>query len=257
MILKEIIKNKIQEIDVLKRKISLEDLKKQAKRLSVRSCFFRALKKPGLAVIAEIKQKSPSRGILRKNFEPITIAKEYQKAGARALSVLTDKKFFGGSSEILKEVRANVSLPILRKDFIVDEYQLWESKVMGCDAVLLIAGILTPLELKSYSRIARCLGLDILFEVHSEKDIRKILPLNPRIVGINNRDLKTFKVDIRTTEKLKKFLPKDTFVISESGIQNHSDLVYLKNCGVSAFLVGESLMKQKSPGSALRALLRS
>ena len=121
MILKEIIKNKIQEIDVLKRKISLEDLKKQAKRLSVRSCFFRALKKPGLAVIAEIKQKSPSRGILRKNFEPITIAKEYQKAGARALSVLTDKKFFGGSSEILKEVRANVSLPILRKDFIVDE----------------------------------------------------------------------------------------------------------------------------------------
>ncbi len=256
-ILDKIIEFKKKEVKALKKKKSLQNLKKEIGKLPKKKPgFLKRLKvKKGIAVIAEIKRKSPSKGLLCRDFKPIRIAKEYEAAGAKALSVLTDRKFFGGSVEVLHKVKRAVRLPILRKEFIVDEYQLFESRFMGADAVLLIAGALSFEELQRFSLTAERLGLDVLFEVHTMEDIKKILPLRPKLVGINNRDLNSFCVNTRATTRLIKFLPKKTFVVSESGIKNHQDLVYLQSFGVGAVLVGESLMKQKKPGAALKKLL--
>ncbi len=257
MILDKIINNKKKEIAFLKKARPLPVLKKELSSFKFRkNIFLKALKcAKTIAVIAEIKRRSPSKGILRKNFKPLEIAKEYERAHASALSILTDRKFFGGSSAIFKSVRCVTKLPMLRKDFILEEYQVYESRLMGADAILLIAGILSFGQLRSLSRSAQRLGLDCLYEVHTPNEVKKILPLKPKIVGINNRNLRTFKVDIHTTKRLIKKLPKSAFVVSESGIQSHEDLVYLKKMGVKAALVGESLMKQKSPGAALQKLL--
>ena len=257
MILNDIIKNKKYELKILKKRRSLVILKREAESLPKKNgSFFKALKKnKQIAVVAEIKKMSPSKGLFRKDFDPVRIAKEYEKAGAAALSVLTDEKFFGGSNEIFEKVRQATRLPILRKDFILEEYQVYESRLMGADAILLIAALLPIVMLKRLKGIAETLGLDVLFEVHTKSDKDKVLPLKPRIIGINNRNLKTFKVDIQTTEKLAKGLPKDTLLISESGIQNHQDLIYFKSLGAKAVLVGESLMKSKDAGLALQRLL--
>ena len=253
-VLAEITRRKRKEVEALKGRGTLGDLRKKVARLGRKKPVFeKALRKPGkIAVIAEIKKRSPSAGVLRKNFDPAAIARGYKNAGAAALSVLTDEKFFGGSSAILKKVRKAVRLPILRKDFIVDEHQVWESRLMGADAILLIAAILPSKKLAALSAAASAAGLEVLFEVHTRQDLKKVLPLKPRVVGINNRDLRTFKVDIRTTAKLAGLLPKDILLISESGIQKREDLLYLKKAGAQAILVGESLMKAKNPGEALR-----
>ena len=208
-----------------------------------------------LGIIAEIKKKSPSKGILRRNFDPKEIARQYQRAGARAISVLTDQKFFGGSADILKSVRAVTRLPILRKDFIVDEYQIYESRLLGADAVLLIAAILSTAQIKSFGALAQRLGLDCLYEALTKQDIKKILKAGPRMIGINNRDLRTFSVDIRTTAKLVKGLSRKFLLVSESGIKDHDDLLYLRNLGIKAALVGETLMKEKRVDAALQNLL--
>jgi indole-3-glycerol phosphate synthase len=196
-------------------------------------------------VIAELKRKSPSKGILRKNFDPVKIAQEFERAGAVALSVLTDKKYFGGSSAILKKVRRTTCLPILRKDFILDAYQIYEARAIGADAILLIAAILTKKELADLSALSEKLGLDLLFEVHSLSDIKKILPLKPKIVGINNRDLKTFRVDVKTTRRLIKKIPKGALIVSESGIKSAADLAQVRMCGADAVLIGEGLIGAK------------
>lgn len=257
MILDEIVKNKKKEIAALKRKRPLSFLKKETAKLPKKNpSFFNALKRAnGIVVIAEIKKKSPSKGVLRQDFKPVEIAREYAGAGASALSVLTDIKFFSGSTQILTDVKSSVHLPVLRKDFILDEYQLYESRLIGADAVLLIAGLLSKKKLRVLSRIASGLGLDVLYEVHSKKEITKIKSLDPKLVGVNNRDLKTFRVDLRTTEKLRPYLPKGALLVSESGIKTHKDLLYLKRLGAKAVLVGESLMTQKNIGAALRRLL--
>ena len=258
MILDDILKNKKREIEILKDGKPLGTLKKEVLALPARKAVFleALISDPSsMAVIAEIKKKSPSKGVLRTDFNPKEIALSYEKAGARALSVLTDRKFFEGSTEILKEVRSVSKLPILRKDFILDEYQIWESRLIGADAVLLIADILTTNDLEKFMRLSESLGLDVLFEVHTKKDAKKALSLKPRLIGINNRDLYTFAVDIKTTANLFGLLPKEPFVVSESGIQNHEDLLYLKRLGVKAVLVGESLMKEKDPGDALKKLI--
>ncbi|MBI4353404.1 MAG: indole-3-glycerol phosphate synthase TrpC [Candidatus Omnitrophica bacterium] len=259
MILDVIVRHKKAEVRAREKKKPLSVLKRQVRALARRKPygFAAALRKVSpVAVIAEIKKKSPSKGVLRKGFDPARIALQYEKAGAAALSVLTDEKFFGGSLEILKRVRRATGLPLLRKDFILSEYQVWETRLLGADALLLIAGILTRTELRRFSRLAHALGLDCLFEVHTESDLRKVLPLKPRLLGINNRDLRTFKVDLRTTEGLIKRLSlQKTFVVSESGIKTHGDLAWLGKLGVGAVLVGERLMTKPDPGEALREIM--
>ncbi len=258
MILDKIVDQKKIEIAKLKAGRQYAQLKEKALVLPRRGGFFAAsLAGAGvLAVIAEIKKKSPSKGILRKDFDPVWIARQYEKGGASALSVLTDRKFFAGSPSILKNVRKVTTLPILRKDFVIDEAQIYESKIMGADAVLLIARILTAAQLKSLSRVAESLGLDILYEIHDVKDWAKIKPLKPKVVGINNRDLDTFQVDLQTTERLSQHIQHAGVLVAESGIATPDDLVRVKAYGATAVLVGESLMKQQNPGMALRSLLK-
>lgn len=257
MILGDILRAKRKELGVLKRKRSFAVMQEQAMRLPKKKPrFLSALKKKnGFAVIAEIKKRSPSKGLLCKDFNAVRLAKDFEKNGATALSVLTDKRFFGGSPEILKKVRKATRLPILRKDFILDAYQVFETKVMGADALLLIAAILGRRELTSFSRTATKLGLDVLFEAHTAADIRKILPLKPRLVGINNRDLKNFRVNTGTTRRLAGLLPARTLIVSESGLDARTDFKALKRSRVKAVLVGESFMRGKSPGKALKSFL--
>ncbi len=255
-ILDQIVKNKRKELLGLKEKKSFDRLRKEVERLPKKKhVFFRALKNAkDIAVIAEIKKRSPSKGSLCGDFKPVAFAKAYERAGASALSVLTDKNFFGGSIEIFKKIRAKTKLPLLRKDFTLDAYHVFEARLIGADAVLLIAAILSRKELKILSRTAFSLGLDVLFEVHTPRDIEKVLPLKPSMIGINNRDLRSFRVDLDVTSRLIKRLPRQALVISESGIQSAEDLLYLKRLGVRAALVGESLIKKKDPGAALRNL---
>lgn len=257
MILSAILKNKKKEIAAAKKRVPLTMLKKRALSLvSRRPRFLKALQKNRpIAVIAEIKRKSPSKGILRKNFSPVVIARSFERGGAAALSVLTDEKFFGGSTEILKKVRIATNLPLLRKDFIIDEYQIWESRCIGADAVLLIAALLTSAKMLKFSALARRLGLDALVEVHTESEVRKAIRAKAPLVGINNRNLGDFSVDLATTKRLARFFSKKVCLVSESGIQTRKDLIYLRACGVKAVLVGESLMKRPSPGAALLDLL--
>ena len=257
MILDDIIRDKKHEIRRLKKLTSLADLKRECEDFSGRkNNFFKALKSSrGIAVIAEIKKRSPSKGLLSKNFDAVKFARSFARQGAGALSVLTDHKYFGGSSEILLKVRRSSSLPILRKDFTVDEYQLFESKLLDVQAVLLIVRILPRETLRKFYSVAQKLGLEVLFEVHDEADLKKVLPLKPRIVGINNRDLATFRVDLNITKRLAGSIPKECLVVSESGIARNSDLERLRKHGVHAVLVGEMLMKTRDPGSALKRLL--
>lgn len=257
MILDTIVRHKKKEISLLKADRPIRHLIDQVSRLGKKKPIFKkALARgSGISVIAEIKRRSPSKGVLRKHFDVGAIARGYARGGAKALSVLTDRKFFGGSEEDLRRARAASRLPILRKDFILDEYQLYESRLMGADAVLLIAGILSSGKLRKLTALAKKLGLDCLVEVHSAGELKKALRIKPEIVGINNRDLRTFRVDMDVTEKLVRHVPRNVLVVSESGIQNHSDLIYLRSLGVRAALVGESLVRQKDVTTALRRLL--
>lgn len=208
-----------------------------------RKVFKKSLLSFGISLIAEIKKASPSEGIIRKQFSPRNIAKIYEEEGVSAISVLTDKKFFQGHLSHLKVVRNTTSLPLLRKDFIIDEFQIYQSAGAGADAILLISSILSSKQLKSFLRIAKRAGLDCLCEVHTREDIYKTLKADAEIIGINNRDLNTFKVDITTTENLIKFIPRDIIVVSESGIKNKKDMERLRNWGVKAALIGTSLMR--------------
>ncbi len=258
MILDKIITQKKKEVILAKKKLSLENLEKKASALPQKErIFLKALQKnKKIAVIAEIKRRSPSKGLLCRDFDAKTIARQYEKAGASALSVLTDQKFFCGSALDLKSVKKVSGLPVLRKDFIIDLYQVYESRLMGADAILLIAGILSKENLKKFYATAEAIGLDVLFEVHSLRDIKKIVSLSPKLVGINNRDLRNFKVSLDTTKKLIKYLPKGAFAISESGIHSSQDLKALKALGVRGVLIGEHFMRDKNPGVALQSLIK-
>lgn len=257
MILDKIVKHKTREVAHDMDRLSLKELLLQARQITKKKFKFSQVLKASknIAVIAEIKKKSPSKGILAKNFKPLLIAKSYQTNGASCLSVLTDEKFFGGSLKILKDVKKISRLPILRKDFVIDEYQIYQAHLAGADAILLIAAILSRAQLKKFGQIAKTLGLDVLWEVHSEADVKKIAPLKPTLVGINNRNLKTFQVDIKNTQKIIQKIHWKCLVVSESGISTSEDLAYLKSLGVKAVLVGESFMKQADPGLALKKLL--
>ena len=210
---------------------------------------------PEYAIIAELKRASPSRGILCQHYNPVEIARGYQQAGARALSVLTDKEFFLGSLEHLEQVKAATSLPVLRKDFTLAEYHLYEAAAAGADAVLLIVAILQPAELDRLLRLSRELGLDVLVEVHTAEELRTALDAGSEIVGVNNRNLKTFAVSLETSVELIDRIPDKVIAVSESGLRTAEDLQRLRAAGFDAFLIGERFMAEPDPGAALERLL--
>ena len=231
-----------------------EDFEKYSKRAFV-SAISEKVFKEETAIIAEIKKASPSKGLIREDFDPKKIAEEYETNGATCLSILTDEPFFQGKLEYLATVRNSCELPILRKDFIIDPYQIYETKAYGGDCILLIVAALDIMQLKDFSQLAQELDLDILVEVHSEKELTGALSISPTLVGINNRDLTTFEVDKNLSLKLSKKIPRDITVVSESGINSKEDILLSKEQGIHSFLIGESLMREPSPGEALKKIL--
>ena len=206
------------------------------------------------AVIAEVKKASPSKGVIRKDFDPIAIARSYAAAGAACLSVLTDETYFQGHDRYLVDARTATRLPALRKDFVVDPYQIFEARVLGADCVLLIVAALEPKLLQECHACAVDLGLDVLIEVHDKPELDAALRLSPKLVGINNRDLRTFDTRLSTTYDLLPEIPNDTVVVTESGIHDRAQVADLRARGVNAFLVGEAFMRDPEPGAALRRL---
>ena len=206
-------------------------------------------------LIAEIKRASPSAGLIRPDFDPEALARTYADAGATCLSVLTDKPYFEGDAEHLRLARAAVALPVLRKDFMLDPWQIYESRLMGADCVLLILAALTDTQARDLEVLARALDMDVLAEVHNRGELDRALGLETQLIGINNRDLKTLRTDLQTTAELAPHVPSDRFLIAESGIRTHADVLRLAEAGASCFLVGESLLRRPDVGAATRALL--
>ena len=217
--------------------------------------FLQALKEKKPAVIAEIKKASPSKGLISQNFNVERIAQSYQAHGAACLSVLTDEKFFQGCDTNLKIAKNASTLPILRKDFIVDDWQIVESDKLGADAILLIAAVLDDVQLNDYYQLASSLSLTTLFEVHDAEELERVLKLNPPLIGINNRNLKTFTTAIETSITLASEIPEDTIIVSESGINTREDIQGLQRHNINTFLIGESLMREDDPGKQLAALI--
>lgn len=257
MILSRIIEEKRRVVEESKRRVSKEELIKSIKRISVNSSFKKNIARPHhINLIAEIKKASPSSGIIRGDFNPVKIAMTYQAHGASAISVLTDERFFEGKLEYVKMVKDAVSLPVLRKDFIIDEYQIYESVAAGADAILLIADLLSDSELAGFYRLAASLGLDALIEVHNEEDMDKAISSGGDIIGINNRDLHTFKVDLTMTQKLMRLIPAHKIKVSESGIKTYEDVMFLKSLGVNAVLIGTAFMEASDIASRMREIMR-
>jgi indole-3-glycerol phosphate synthase len=218
------------------------------------SCVKRKIAAGEAAVIAEIKRASPSRGVLRENFSPAEIAKSYAAGGAACLSILTDREFFQGAPEHLQEARAACALPVLRKDFMFDAYQVHEARAMGADCILLIAACLSVAEMKPLESDAQALGMAVLVEVHDARELDAALSLRTPLLGINNRDLRSFDTRLETTLNLLSKVPQDRIVVSESGILSPADVARMRGAGVNAFLVGEAFMRASDPGGRLRAL---
>ena len=256
MILDDIIAHKKREVDAQKQDTPLDEIKRGLVGVEPVRGFKAAISAPGrVNLIAEIKKASPSRGIIRSDFDPEAIARIYQDNGAAAISVLTDRKFFQGDLSFLTMARSvTSSVPILRKDFIIDEYQIYQARLAGADAILLIAAALDLSAMRRFLDIAHGMDLDCLVEVHSEDELDTVLNTDAFIIGINNRDLRTFKTDIKTTAQLMPMIPDGRIVVSESGISSKADVEFLKRCGVNAMLVGESLMKSEDIGLRMRQL---
>lgn len=243
-ILNDIVKNTQEKLIEKKANVPLEEIKSQLKNLELpRGVFKENLINKDQAIIAEIKKASPSAGIISKNFNPVEKAKEYEAFGASALSILTEEDFFQGSNQFLMDVKAITKLPIIRKDFMVDEYQIYEAKLMGADCILLIASVLSDDEITQFTDLAETLELDYLIEVHDEDELRRVEHFENAMIGVNNRNLKTFEVDLNNSINLKKLFTGDNLFIAESGIKNQDDIDELKNHDIHAFLIGESLMK--------------
>ena len=255
-ILDEILAHKATEVAAAKARVPAADLAKRAEAAAEATRGRRRPHErgPAPAVIAEVKRRSPSKGEIRPNFEPVLCARSYAEGGAAALSVLTDERYFGGHLDYLAAIRRAVSLPILRKDFTIDPYQVDEARVAGADAILLIVAALDPPRLAALRARAVALGLDALVEVHDERELDQALAAGADLVGVNNRDLRTFVTDLTVTERLAARMPAGTFLVAESGIATPADVERLAKAGASAFLVGESLMREPDPGTALRRL---
>jgi len=262
MILEKIAQSTGMRVESARKRVSLEDLKSQifcnGKVKRFHNCddfaFERTLRKEGISFICEVKKASPSKGIISPEFPHLEIASNYEKAGAHAISVLTEPEFFKGSDIYLKEISEMVRIPVLRKDFIIDEYQIYESKVIGADAVLLICALLETATLKKYIEICDKLGLSALVEAHTEEEITSAIEAGARVIGVNNRNLKTFEVDIQNCIALRNMVPEHIVYVAESGIQTPEDITLLEKAGVDAVLIGEALMRSADKQAMLSYL---
>jgi indole-3-glycerol phosphate synthase len=242
--LKEIVFKKKEKIASAKQNFPEEDLRAKLTGLLPTRPFIEAIHKPRtISLIAEIKKQSPSRGVIRQDFNHQEIARDYQDIGVQAISVLTEEDYFGGNLATINEIKNFAQAPILRKDFILESYQIYESRLFGADAILLIADLLTKDKISEFIKIASSMGMACLVEVHTEHELKKVLNLDVGLIGINNRDLHTLEVDFKTTEKLFPLIPKEKIVVVESGIKNYQDVLFLKILGVAAVLIGEAFME--------------
>ena len=238
-----------------KEKISLQSLRSEAEGLGSSGFVFeKALKKDGISFICECKKASPSKGIIAEDFPYLQIAREYEDAGADCISVLTEPKWFLGSDRYLKEISSNVSIPCLRKDFTVDEYMIYEAKVLGASAVLLICSILSPEQIREYIEVCDSLGITAIVETHDEEEVISAIGSKARVIGVNNRNLKDFTVDTCNSSNLRKIIPQDILFIAESGIKNRDDVKALKDIGADAVLIGETLMRASDKKAMLKEL---
>lgn len=255
MILDDIIEKRKIQLEKEKAAVSPEKMKKIALEMTT-PCrdFYAALKKSGLSVISEVKKASPSKSVICEDFHPVETAEAYEKAGADAISCLTEEFYFKGSSDYLKAIRKAVDIPILRKDFIFDEYQIYEARSIGADAVLLIAAVLDTETMNNFRELAESLGMNCLFEAHNEEELENILKCSPKIIGVNNRNLKTFEVSLENTKRLAAMIPDNCVKISESGIKDNADMKFVRECGADAVLIGETLMRSGNIGETLKAL---
>ena len=256
-ILSQIVAHKIQEVAAARKRIPEARIREQAMMPRNRRPFLKRLEHPGdtgVNIIAEIKRASPSKGVICRDLDPVTFASEYEKGGAAALSVLTDQAFFQGSSRDLQSAREITTLPVLRKDFLISSYQLYESAVMGADAVLLIVRILEQQQLKDYLDVCAELKMDALVEIHTEKDLETATKTGARLIGINNRNLRSFETDIQTAIYLKSLLEPHQIVVAASGIQTRTDIEKNQAAGIWNFLIGESLLKAQNPRAFLKSL---
>ncbi len=257
-ILKQILAKKAEEVTRRKTSMTIANLEEIASSVESPRGFYQALfakvstKKP--AIIAEIKKASPSQGVIRENFQPVLIGQDYAMNGATCLSVLTDKDFFQGSEAYLQMVRERCPLPVLRKDFMIDTYQIYEARALGADCILLIAAALEDGLMHELSDVATKLGMDVLVEVHDATELQRALTLNTRLIGINNRNLRTFTTSLQTTLDLKASVPSDRLIITESGIHSPDDVQLMLNNDIYSFLVGEAFMRADSPGQKMRDL---
>jgi indole-3-glycerol phosphate synthase len=253
MILEQIASDTRERVDAKKRTFSLPQLREQAEKMTGETGFqfCKSLRQPGLSVICEVKKASPSKGMIAEAFPYVEIAKEYEAAGAAAVSVLTEPHFFLGSDAYLREIRQAVQIPLLRKDFTIDEYQIYEAKTLGADAVLLICSLLGENQLASYLALAHSLGMDALVEAHDCGEIQCALRAGADIIGVNNRNLRDFSVNVQNSLALRNFVPPDTVFVAESGIQSGADTRILREAGVDAVLVGETMMKSPQKAALL------
>lgn len=257
-ILKKILDTKVIEVQQRSASMPLAEMKARAFDQPEARGFYKAMQAKvasGLpAVIAEIKKASPSKGIFREDFDPARIAESYEKSGAACLSILTDKEYFHGSEDFLKKGRNACSIPVIRKDFLIDPYQVYEAKVINADCILLIVSALSDMQLQDFAGIATELGMDVLVEVHDEKELRSALTLDTPLIGINNRNLHTFEVSLDTTYGLLNQIPEERMVVTESGILGRSEIAEMRAKQVNAFLVGEAFMRAEFPGDRLAEL---
>ncbi len=260
MILDEILEHKRKEVDLARQQTPLAEIRARGAEQTTALDFASALQGEGVSLIAEVKKASPSKGVLRSNFDPLSLATIYAAHGAAAISVLTDARFFQGNLQILTAIRAALQkagrvVPLLRKDFIIDPYQVYESRAAGADALLLIGAALSDEALAELLALTHKLGMTALVEVHDEREVARVLPLRPRVVGINNRDLCDFSVDLTRFERLRRLLPDDLIAVAESGIQTAADVRRLAEAGADAVLVGEALVKASDVGEKVRELV--
>ncbi|MFA5345129.1 MAG: indole-3-glycerol phosphate synthase TrpC [Candidatus Omnitrophota bacterium] len=256
-ILKEIIAKKKERLILAKQQFPEEELRAKVQGIAPVRKFIEAINKPRqISLIAEIKKASPSEGVIRQDFSYMDIARAYQDAGAQAVSVLTEEDYFQGSLAYINEIKNIVELPVLRKDFIIDPYQIYESRFYGADAILLIAGLLTQNEITEFAALASELSMDVLVEVHDEKELKKVLKLKGiPLIGINNRNLHTLEVDLKTTERLYTLIPRDRTVVVESGLRTYQDILFLKILGVNAVLVGTVFMRAENIAGKVEELM--
>ena len=256
MILDEIAAKTRERVEKAKMVVPLEKIREQAMAMPRDKSFpFReALRKKGIQFICEVKKASPSKGIIAEDFPYLTIAEEYEAAGAAAISVLTEPFYFQGDDNFLREIAQKVRIPIIRKDFTVDEYMIYEARILGASAILLICAILTEEQIKKYQQIAEELGMSVLVEAHDEEEVKMALRCNASIIGVNNRDLQTFQVDINNSIRLRKLVPEEIIFVSESGMKEREDIRQLEENGTNAVLIGETLMRSPDKKTMLEEL---